>query len=444
MRKLPAFTLILLFTFSSINLKADTFSFRHYKAEDGLTFNTVRSIIQDRHGFMWFGTEDGLNRFDGYSFKEFRNSKSGKSSLTSNYISILLEDSRGDIWIGTDEGVNIYHPLTEEFTRFQAKANGTMISSTINNIVEDKTGNIWLSTYGQGIYCYNLATGKLVQYRVIKEGKTSASYDYINFLFVDQANQVWAAPKTHQSPLIYFNRSEKCFRIFDLKPQGEYRKDISIYKIFEDSQRNLWLGTWDKGLCKLDKKERTITKYLSPEMPGGIMHIHEITEYRPNVLLIGSDDGLSIFQTKTFSHRLFTSSEIDPTALTDKFIYPIFKDREGGIWIGTYFGGVNYVSPNSGLFEHYTHSRYVNSVSGNIIGRFTEDRKGNIWIASDDGGLNCLNPETGHFSAYTPQRGKNSISYHNVHALCWDDDNLWIGTYSGGLNVLNTKTGKFK
>ena len=172
--------------------------------------------------------------------------------------------------------------------------------------------------------------------------------------------------------------------------------------------------------------------------------MHEISEYRPNVLLIGSDDGLSLFDTKTGSHHLFTSSEIDPSSLSDKFIYPIFKDREGGVWIGTYFGGVNYISPNSGLFEHYTHSHYVNSVNGNVIGGFTEDKKGNIWIASDDGGLNCMDIRTGHFTTYMPQPGKNSLSYHNVHALCWDDDNLWIGTYAGGLNVLNTKTGKFK
>jgi signal transduction histidine kinase/ligand-binding sensor domain-containing protein/DNA-binding response OmpR family regulator len=444
MRNLSALILIFLFAFSSIHLKANTFSFRHYKAEDGLTFNTVRSIIQDRHGFMWFGTEDGLNRFDGYSFKEFRNSKNEENSLTSNYISILLEDSRGDIWIGTDEGVNIYHPLTEKFTSFQTKANGLMISSTINNIVEDKTGNIWLATYGQGIYCYNLSSGKLTQFTVIKQGKESLLFNYINFLFIDKANRVWASPKSYQHPLIYFDRTKKCFHTFDLKPQKNYHKDITIYNIFEDSQHTIWLGTWDKGLCRLDKKEQTITKYLSPEIPGGIMHIHEINEYSPNVLLIGSDDGLSLFNTKTLAHSLFTSSEIDPTALSDKFVYPIFKDREGGLWVGTYFGGVNYVSPNSGLFEHYTHSRYVNSVNGNIIGRFTEDKKGNIWIASDDGGLNCLNPETGHFSAYMPQKGKNSLSYHNVHALCWDDDQLWIGTYSGGLNILDTKTGRFK
>jgi ligand-binding sensor domain-containing protein len=120
-------------------LKANTFSFRHYKVEDGLTFNTVRSIIQDRRGFMWIGTEDGLNRFDGYTFKEFRSKAKSKNSIGSNYIGTLLEDSNGDIWIGTDNGVYIYHPTTEKFIRLEIKTkNGVICSSSINNIVEDK------------------------------------------------------------------------------------------------------------------------------------------------------------------------------------------------------------------------------------------------------------------------------------------------------------------
>lgn len=444
MRKQLTLILVLFIFIIPCSLAAANFSFRHYRAEDGLTFNTVRCIIQDRRGFIWLGTEDGLNRFDGYTFKGFRSDKNKVNSLVSNYISSLLEDSKGDIWIGTDEGLFIYNPPTDKFSHFQNKVNGVSISSTVNNIVEDKSGNVWFATYGQGIFRYNLSTGALEQYRWINNSKSSPNYDFINYIYVDRNNQVWAAPKTPRNPLIALDRTKNCFRLFDLKQNGQVQTDFSVYKIFEDSQHNLWLGTWNKGICKLDKKTKSVTQYLSPEKQGGILHIHEISEYSRDLLLIGSDDGLSLFNTKTLNHRLFTSSEIDPSALSDKFIYPIFKDHEGGLWVGTYFGGVNYVSPNSGLFERYTHSRYVNSVNGNIIGRFTEDKKGNIWIASDDGGLNELNPETGRFSAYMPRPGKNGISYHNVHALCWDDDKLWIGTYSGGLNVLNTKTGQFK
>ena len=444
MKKRYIFIFIINLLLISVKLEADTFSFRHYKADDGLIFNTVRSIIQDRNGFIWFGTEDGLNRFDGNAFKEFRINTTNSFSLGSNYISSLFEDSNGNIWIGTDDGVYIYHTYTESFSRFLSKANGIVISSTINNIVEDKSRNVWLSTYGQGIFSYNLSSAKLEQYKTINEGGVKRSYDLINYVYVDHNNLVWAAPKTPNNPLILFRRSKKSFQVIPFKNDAGNEKMVSIYKIFEDSKHNFWLGTWDSGLCKFDRETRRVTNYLSPASPGGILHIHEISEYKPNLLFVGSDDGLSLFNTVNQTHQLFTSNETDPSSLSDKFVYPIFKDREGGIWIGTYFGGVNYISPNNGVFERYTHSKYVNSVNGNVISRFTEDKKGNIWISSDDGGLNVLDTQTGHFSAYMPQPGKNSISYYNVHALCWDDDKLWIGTYSGGLNVLDTKTGKFK
>ncbi len=440
-------TLFVLFTFSLFFpgwITAGEFRFRHYRAEDGLSYNSVRSILQDRRGFMWIGTEDGLNRFDGYTFKEFKSKRADGTTLGSNYISALLEDDKGIIYVGTDEGIYTYDPATERFTRFQVKTPGGIgITSNINNMVLDKSGNLWIASYGQGIFCYHLSSGRLQQYLFSIENSRRFKSDLVNCIYADRSNRIWAAQKNTESSLILFNRKGNRFENVPFTVEGD-NSFSSIYRIFEDSGRNLWLGTWDRGIYRLDRKTHKAVSYLSPKMPGGIMHVHEISEYSPGELLIGSDDGLSLFNTRTMTHRLFTSSETDPTSLSDKFIYPVYKDREGGLWVGTYYGGVNYVSPTSGLFERYTHSRYVNSVNGNVIGGFTEDKAGNIWIASDDGGLNKLDKQTGRFTAYMPQPGSNSISYYNVHALCWDNDKLWIGTYSGGLNVFDSRTGKFK
>jgi len=359
MKKQHTLILLVLFIFVPEITNADTFSFRHYKAEDGLTSNTVSCIIQDRNGFIWIGTEGCLNRFDGHTFKEFSNTKEGKVTLWSSYITSLLEVKNGDIWIGADDGIYIYHPRTEEIVRFRVKADNVGITSYIYNMVEDASGNVWAATYGQGVFRYHSKTNKLEQYRIIVNGTSSKTYDNVNFVYVDHSNQVWVAPKAPMNSLITFDRTKNCFHDFEFKGS----KDIIVYRIFEDSKQNLWLGTWDKGICLLDKQKKNITKYLSPEGGGGILHIHEISEFKPNVLLIGSDDGLSLFNTLTGSQQLFTSSEIDPLSLSDKFVYPILKDQEGGIWIGTYFGGINYISPNSGLFERYTHSRYVNSIN---------------------------------------------------------------------------------
>ncbi|MDD4991739.1 MAG: two-component regulator propeller domain-containing protein [Paludibacter sp.] len=440
MKKYTRLIMLIWMAFAVQLMWGGTLSFRHYTVEDGLSYNTVSSIIQDRHGFMWIGTENGLNRFDGYSFREYRSARTGKNAMITNLITSLLEDASGTIWIGTDVGIYTFNPSKEEFEHFTMKAaDGSVINTTINNIVSDRLGCMWISTYGQGVFSYNPRSKRLDQYNVLIEGMSSNRFDQVNQVYVDKNNNVWAASKAPENPLLRFDRRSGSFRSFPVQ-----HKNFTVYKFFEDSQHNFWLGTWSRGICKLNTNTGEVVSYLSADAPGGILHIHEINEYKPGMLLIGSDDGLSLFNINTLSHQLFRPNESDPASISDKFIYPIFKDHEGGFWIGTYFGGLNYLSTNSGLFGRYSHSRYANSVSGNVVGRFAEDKRGNIWIATDDGGLNVLNTATGTFSAYLPGTGSNSLSYHNVHALCWDDDLLWIGTYSGGLNVLNTKTGKFK
>lgn len=433
--------ILLVFLISISEAYSENFNFRHYKAEDGLNSNSVNSIIQDRYGFIWFGTERGLNRYDGFTFRSYYIQKKENKFPFSSLVSTLFEAKNGDIWIGSENGIYIFDQKREIISKFTIKAVDIEISSLVNKITEDSSGNIWISTYGQGVFRFIPEKQKLEQYRVAINGSIPTTYDFLNTIFVDHKNRIWAAPNSVSCPLLLFNQSKNYFEKYELDKETV---GLTIYKMFEDSYRNFWIGTWDRGICKLNFESRNVDSFLSPGKGNGISHIHDITEYSANKLLVGSDDGLSLFNTKDGSHQLFTSSEIDYSAISDKFIYPIFKDKEGGIWIGTYYGGVNYISPNSGFFERYIHSKYSNSVNGNVIGNFTEDKQGNIWIASDDGGLSHFNTKTKKFTSYTPEQNKNSLSYHNVHALCVDGDNLWIGTYSGGINVLNTKTGKFK
>lgn len=442
MRMKKAGLILLLFWFVLLipTLRAITPNFRHYTVADGLSYNTVLCVIQDRQGFMWFGTDNGLNRFDGFNFKVYKPIEKTKNKAGSNVVTSLLEDAKGNIWVGTDAGIVIFNLSTNEITPFQVlTARGEAIGLIVNNLVMDHLGCIWISTYREGVFRYDPKEKKLDRYDRILDGNISVRLDVATQVYADSQNRVWVATKSEEKPLLLLDRKINCFRTY-----SKMNEKLTVYKFFEDSSHDMWLGTWNKGICKLNTETGQVTSCLSPEKSGGILHVHEINELRPGVLLIGSDEGLSIFDTKTFEHQLLRPDESDPTSISDKFIYPIYRDREGGIWIGTYFGGVNYLSPNSGLFHRYTHSRYKNSISGNVVGRFAEDKHGNIWIATDDGGLNMLNSSTGLFSAYLPKSGANSISYHNIHALCWDNDWLWIGTYSGGLNVLDIKTGRFK
>lgn len=409
------------------------FRFRHFSVEDGVSSNSVRAILQDKYGFIWFGTDDGLNRYDGFTIKLFRISIPGMSE----YISSLF-DGDDYIWVGTDDGLLTFDYETETIVPMKvATSRGVNIMTTVNVITVDKDGNLWLSTVGQGVFRYNREQKILEQYEF--EGASGV----MSSVMVDSENQIWAITNWGTPSVAKLNKASNKFEPFNLKHEAQGQNSSSL-AILEDSSHTLWLGTWDCGLQKIDKYTGKITTYLHPANSEGTNHIHTLMEYAPNQLLIGSDDGLLLFDTMTFEYKLFTENETDPYSLSNRFVYPIVKDREGGVWIGTYYGGVNYIPANTTQFERFAYSRYTNSVSGTVISGFCEDSHGNIWIASDDGGLNCYSLKDQKFVHYLPGENNNSLSYHNVHALCMDDDNLWIGTYTGGVNVLNTKTGSFK
>ena len=407
--------------------------FRHFSVEDGLSSNSVRALMQDKYGFLWIGTDEGLNRYDGTTVKLYRLKDRGANEAISSLYSTLNK-----IWIGTDEGIYIYDYETEDIMPFVlATSQNIHIETNTNHIVEDKDKNLWFTTVGQGIFKYNTITNHLEQYEFKNANGLMAS------VLVDSENQIWAITNWGNSGLFKLNKAENKFETFPLSYESG-KHDSNALVMLEDSEHTLWLGTWECGLQKIDKYSGKATTYLHPTDGKGATHIHSIMEYAPHQLLIGSDDGLLLFNTITEEYQLFTEDETNPHSLSNRFVYPIIKDHEGGIWIGTYYGGVNYISPNTGQFESFVHSRFSNSVNGTVIGRFCEDSNGDVWIASDDGGLNRFSPKNRKFSHYLPLEGKNSLSYHNVHALCMDDDNLWIGTYTGGVNVLNLQTGTFK
>lgn len=427
--------LSILFLLISVTLLAvpNDFRFRHFSVEDGLSSNSVRAIMQDKYGFLWIGTEEGLNRYDGIMIKSY----SICPQAAGKYISSLY-GTKKNIWIGTDEGIYIYAYATETFTYFDLTTpNNVRITSIVNHILQDKDGNLWFSTNGQGLFRYNLSKNYLEQYEF------TSAFGIVASTMADSDNQIWALTNQGESGVYKLNKAENKFEPFGLLYNAGNHHSQAL-AMLEDSEQTLWLGTWECGLQKIDKYTRQTTTYLHPTDGKGVTHIHSLMEYAPHQLLIGSDDGLLLFNTLTEEYKLFTENETVPNSLSNRFVYPIIKDQEGGIWIGTYYGGINYISPNAEQFESFSHSRLYNSINGNVIGRFCEDAHGQIWIASDDGGLNRYSPKDRKFVYYLPADHKNSLSYHNVHALCMDGDNLWIGTYTGGVNVLNLQTGTFK
>lgn len=427
------FSIIVPVLLCALNVQAQSV-FRHITDEDGLSSNHVRSLMQDSYGFIWAGTDQGLNRYDGRHFEifEFPEDWSGATLLS------LLEDGRS-ILLGTDKGVFRFCYEQEEITPFcfTASEDDEEPAAEVTSITRDKDGNIWVSTRGQGVFRYNSKTDILKRFSFPECNGNIAS------VYVDNSNQVWAVTNWGQPVLSRLNKSKDAFEAFPLHSSGVRMTEGGLV-LLEDSSQRFWMGTWSSGLYEIDRGTGYVTRHLaSSKSQPGINHIHSLIENRPGQIAIASDDGILLYNPETKVTDFYTEGISEVFGLSNRFVYPLLKDREGGFWAGTYYGGINYQSPFAGQFAGYTRSRFSdNTVGGKVISRFCEDENRNIWMASDDGGLSCFNPKTGRFRNYTTSN--SGLSYDNVHALCMDGKDLWIGTYTGGVNVLDTRTGKFR
>ena len=305
------------------------FHFRYLTVENGLSSNGIRAIVQDKHGYIWFGTDEGLNRYDGKDIKSFKIDNQGVNEYI--YTLYVTDDF---LWVGTGKGVYTFSYETEEVNPFLIQTdNKKHISSSIQHIVEDKQHNLWFSTFGQGVFRYNPKEQELIQYNFEETNGMIAS------ICIDSDNMIWATTNWGNHSLYKLNKVKNSFEPTPLKYNHPKHNSYAL-AMFEDSHHNLWLGTWESGLQKFDKYTGETQVYLHPsDGIKGTMHIHTIAEYKPGELLIGSDDGLLHFNTLTKEYQLYTKDDATPNSLSNNFVYPILKDHEGGIWIGTYHGG---------------------------------------------------------------------------------------------------------
>lgn len=424
---------ILLFLLTAQEGKAllpTRFHFRHYNIENGIPSNGISDIIQDSKGFIWIGTDNGLSRFDGTQFRFYEKKNPRYQNFQTSNITSICEVNDAEIWIGTEAGIYIYRQEEDIFTRFDVPTHkGTPIREWINYIVCDKEKNIWIATQDKKVFQYNMPSGKLHQI------DTPPGSGNILKILNDRQNNIWASGLNN---LYRLNKVANRFETFSI--EGE-KKGVYSMALWEDSNGELWIGTWEEGIWKLNPNTHKVEKYLTPQNGKGISHIHSILEYSPEILFIGSDDGLTIFNRVTLESKQYSCYGEGNTALSDKFVYPMLKDREGGIWIGTFYNGVNYLPPYSGQFKGYSASESHPYFQSKIISRFCEDSQGNVWIASDDGGLSCFMPAKEQFIDFP---GREQLKASNQHSLCINGNELWIGTYSEGIQVLNMKTGQIR
>lgn len=405
--------------------------FQHLGIKNKLSQSTVLCIIQDKNGFMWFGTKDGLNRYDGSSFRVFKQNQSLSNSLGNNVVNSIYENTDGKLWLGTDNGIYLYDPIMETFNKLDCESQDNVrITQPIMQITTDQQKNIWMAVESQGVFCFDNSKQTLTHYSV-------PDAHLLSSIGIDQQDVVWLG--YNGKGLFFTNDKFKTLQLFKSQDEDNIYADDQVFKILPDQHNILYTGSSKGGLKSINILTRTVTDLLPTSQSSENLFVRNIYPVSKSLLWIATERGIYTYDKETQESQHFICNPNDDYSLSDNAIYSICKDSEGGIWVGSYFGGIDYYSTQYSTFEKYYPIMGQNSLSGKVVREFCEDKDGCLWIGTEDGGLNRFNPKTKQFlPVFLPGL------HYNVHALSMDESKLWIGTYSKGLFAYDTQSKRAK
>lgn len=404
--------------------------FKNLSIRNGLSQNTVNAILQDRKGFMWLGTKDGLNRYDGLSFRKFKHDAANPRSIGNSFITSLYEDFNGNIWVGTDAGVYIYYPEKEAFEEFDCQSlEKTRIERSVSMIAGDKQGRVWIAVEAQGMFCYD-ARQKLLRNYPLSEISSN-----IKCFTFDSGGTLWLG--FYGDGLYYSKDNLATVHPYGSPEDGkrEFEGGV-ITKIVQGNYNCLYIGSVKEGVSELNLTSGQVRNLLAIDESGESIFCRDLLPYSDNELWIGTESGIYIYNLRTAQFIHLRASLYDSYSLSDNAIYALYKDREEGLWIGSYFGGVDYYPRQYTYFAKYYPKNIANSLHGKRVREFCRADDGTLWIGTEDGGLNHFNPKTKEFHFFEPSAG-----FTNIHGLCMDGSHLWVGTFSKGIRVIDTRTG---
>lgn len=412
-------------------LASNSYYFKSLNVQNGLSQNTVNTILQDSRGFLWFGTKDGLNRYDGYRFTVYKNVTAEDWSLRNNFIRSLYEDHDGNIWVGTDQGLDIFSPKDESFRHICLNTGGRNSRHSINTIAEGPDGDIWVAVESLGVLRFSDAVSDPVVF--------SASYfpclNSVSSICFDQKGTIWFG--CFGKGVYYSSDQMQSVNAFVSDMGEEVLKGEFITRIISTYYNNLIVGSLKSGVWIIDLLSGKTRRILSKDNSGNDIRCRDLIFTSKQELLVGTESGLFVYDITSGDSSHFRSSYYDPLSLSANSIYSMCEDSEGTLWLGTYFGGVNYHSPSFASFEKYYPENGDFGLKGKRIREICKDRQGTFWIGTEDGGLHKFDPKEKKFSQFSP-----SLSFNNIHGLCLIDDKLWVGTISKGLRIIDTKSDK--
>lgn len=384
--------LLFFFSIHCLNAQLPQLTFKHLNLARGLSNSTVEVLFQDSRGFIWIGTRDGLNRFDGSEVVVFKNDANDPGSISDNFITDIMEDRQHNLWIGTTNGLNCFDPKRLIFKKYKHIQGGKSISHNhITSIAERGNGKLWIGTFGGGI---NVLDPETERFTYITTKANSLKSNFINRIFTDADKRVFVGTEVGLQKL----ENDNTFQFSDSEIHTIVRKKtVSIKVINQDKSGNLLLGT--------------------------------------------NEDGLLLYNYGLNSFRLFQHSETDPRTLGSNLVRSIGIAKNGAVWVGCINGGLNLLDPISGHFYNYQNDpNDPESLSQRTVSAILADNQTNLWVGTHRGGVNVFMPNEDKFVHHKQETG-NSLSYNDVKSFCEaENGNIWIGTDGGGLNLYNRKS----
>lgn len=392
--------------------------FNHYKVDQGLSNNSILCAVQDEDRFLWFGSKNGLNRFDGNQFKIYQSDPAAPNGLGSSFIRHLLVYKDHTIWVGTDQGIYIFDKEKEQFNAFREDIKGEVLT-----IQADKEQQIWFVA-NLSLYHYTPSSDQLRQLTKPKDFFVSA-------LTLDAGGNAWYA--THRGVLTCVQNQQS----INLN-EAIGTKDIWVEKLYTDHDGYILAGTRNNGLLRISPRDLSVERILETSSESTTLFVRDILHLNDEYW-VATESGIFIYNTKTRHTKKLHYEHDNPWSLSDNAVYALCQDHEGGLWAGTYFGGINYYHPQLDLFEKIFPRSQKPSILGYAAREMVEDQHGNIWIGTEDKGLSCWNPDIGTFEHYGTSDG---LSHDNIHGLLLIGDTLLIGTFDKGLDLFDTRRRK--
>ena len=433
--KCISYILFLLFVPLVIFSQKSDLNFVNFTTSNGLSSNTVNTILKDKYGFMWFGTDDGLNRFDGLSFSVYRHKEEDSSSIGGNSILALHEDSSGNLWIGTNTTLSCYNRKKDSFSNYRFTLN-----NTARTIFCDHTGQVWIGSY-IGLFRLNPVTGKIHRYMADPGKPGSLVSNIITCIVEDSRHRLWIGSN---AGLYQYQAQADTFMHFTREPTDSLSlPDNSIKAITEDHNGNLWIGTEDHGLAMLLPDGRHFRTYQHSNAQKNSLssnRIWSLAAENADRIWVGTEEGLNIFDLQKKTTQRIEHDIRNRYSLRGKSVRSIYIDSNGIYWIGTYQGGINKYDRNLAFFNLRESNPFdPQGLTAPIVTSFSEDGNGDIYVGTDGGGINLYHRSTGMFSH--PRFCQDAkppavLSLERANGL------LWIGTFMHGIYTLNMQTGK--